>query len=31
VAAGPVTLVIADTCTMLVYLGLGMLLLVGAT
>jgi magnesium transporter len=27
VAAGPITLVIADTCTMLVYLGLGTLLL----
>ena len=31
VAAGPVTLVIADTCTMLVYLGLGTLLLVSAS
>jgi len=30
VAAGPVTLVIADTCTMLLYLGLGTLLLFNA-
>lgn len=30
VAAGPVTLVIADTCTMLLYLGLGTLLLFSA-
>jgi magnesium transporter len=31
VAAGPVTLVIADTSTMLLYLGFGTLILVGST